>query len=350
MGRDDIVVWPVVSANQLTSPSVVTRCLIHCKRDGKQDVIIDSADVPDAFVFDEQATVRGKLVDAVKWMPGLAVGEQFTETAKWKCQVFLFDAVHTSGVDHGAFWLDVAFAGLPVAGGAVMYVPGSKDVFSPTAATSMTLTLVNSDVDEGTYPDAVVVLSLNVHSTSTAGTIVAPTSVTIGGVAASLLWKKGTVGAFTGQTHAVVAMARVPVGGFTSSGIVVTWGSLITSGAVVRGSTNAFYNVDVTSDGFALGHSEVDNVGVTGSLTVPDGGAVFADNIQYTGGDFDANVYTDGGAIYTMQTPDVSMQNGHYYMTGYKLFATGASEVASPNALNDDKFRPGIVFVMAGTA
>lgn len=109
MGRDDVVVWPITAASGLTSPSAITRCVIHCKRDGEQDVIIDSADVPSAFIFNEQATVRGKFADVMQWMPGIAVGAQFTESAKWKCQVFLFDAVHTSGIDHGAFWLDVLF-------------------------------------------------------------------------------------------------------------------------------------------------------------------------------------------------------------------------------------------------
>lgn len=110
MGRDNVVVWPVTAADQLTSPSAITRCVIHCKRDGEQDVIIDSADVPTAFVFNEQAAVRGKLVNVMKWLPGIAVGAQFTETAKWRCRVFMFDAVHTSGVDHGAFWLNVETA------------------------------------------------------------------------------------------------------------------------------------------------------------------------------------------------------------------------------------------------
>lgn len=136
----------------------------------------------------------------------------------------------------------------PVDGAAVDYVLGSKDVFSPTAATTINLSLVNSDVDVDSYPDAVVALTIAMVASS--ALITAPTAISIGGVSASIVSSFST----TTQVMLVVATVRVPVGGFSTNSVVITWPSMVVSGTTVRASANAFYNVDPTSDAFALGY------------------------------------------------------------------------------------------------
>ena len=116
MGRDDAVFWPIVSDGRFTSPSGITRMVMVCSKDGEDDVIVDSAVVPAAYNFNYATVARGRSVSCIRWIPGLAIGEQFTASGRWKCRVFLYDADAAQGIDHGAFWLDVVFAELPVTG------------------------------------------------------------------------------------------------------------------------------------------------------------------------------------------------------------------------------------------
>lgn len=240
----------------------------------------------------------------------------------------------------------------PVVGAAVAYVPGSKDTFSPTAATSMTLTMVNADVDPATYPDAVAVLSLTAVMNSAPGTTVNPTAITIGGIAADIIGQSSLITYFSvdRDTHAVVAMVRIPPGGFSDLDIDITWPSLVTASAGVRASVNVFYNVDESSDAFALGYVLGDDVASIGPLSVPSGGAVYVTNMQFTAGDWDAEAESDDATLYTMQSPDVSHGFSTFYMTGYRLFASiDASENLSPVEPGVN-FTPGIAFVMDGTS
>lgn len=262
-----------------------------------------------------------------------------TETHKvWKVdKTQVQDDVHTTAV-----------------GGAVAYVPGSKDAFSPTAATTINLTLVNSDVDVVTYPDAVVVLSLTAVMNSAPGTTVDPTDITIGGVTADIIGQRSLINYLGSDkdTYAVVAMVRVPEGGFSTDAVVIEWPSLVTASAGVRASLNAFYNVDPSSDAFALGYDTANAVLTVGPLSVPAGGAVYVTNMQYTAGDWDAEMQSaDDSVAYTMQTPDVSHGFATYYMTGYRLFAGAATEnlESGPDQLAVP-LTPAIAFVMAPTS
>lgn len=106
-GRDDVVVWQITSSSQLTSPSAVTRCVIICKKDGESDVTIDSSQVPLAFEYLTSDVVGGRAVFSLKWIPGIAIGEQFQESGNWNCSVFLYDVAHAAGVLYGNFSLMV---------------------------------------------------------------------------------------------------------------------------------------------------------------------------------------------------------------------------------------------------
>lgn len=231
---------------------------------------------------------------------------------------------------------------------AVAYVDNSKDTATLTAGTSMSFSLSNSDIDAEAFPDAIVVVAINVHTSTTSG-VTAPESATIGGIEAAIQWQISDVGFGTGKTHLVLATVRVPEAGFDSVGVIVSWSTCPTSGTVVKASANAFYNVDPSSDDFALGF--VATTGLTaGPLTVPADGAVFAANIEYTGNDFSPNILSQDTTAYTMQSPAVTLANGHVYETGYRLFAADATETVVPEVEDEGGFRPVIAFVMAGVS
>lgn len=354
MGRDDVVVWPVTAANVMTSPSAITRCVIHCKRDGEQDVIIDSTSVPAAFIFNEQATVRGKLVNVLKWLPGLAVGEQFTESAKWKCQVFLFDAVHTSGVDYGAFWLDVVFAELP-AGAAVDYVAGSGEAFTSLGASpsigitgaDIDLDMSNSLIDPAEYPDAVVVLTMSVQNTAGGSLGFGVDTVDIGGVSASFREVDASPNGI--YTHKLIqAVARIPEGGFSGSAVIVTMTGAVGSPATVKAITQAFYNVDPSSDSMSLSYVTDSDSG-SAQLTHGDGNtgtsgtkvgfsATGAPSGQF--GDFGGSLNADAVKIlgYYLAEAYTDSSTDEFVLTLYAAPADLAFTVALGQSGNDGVF------------
>ncbi len=354
--RDDKVFWAIQSDEALESVTGVTRCVLVFKKDDENDVIIDSEVATGSFNLADTTIVRGQLVKAISWNPSVVLSfGRFTVIGIWKADVYLYDDVHTDGVFHGQFemYCTVTSTGGGSGGGggvAVTYLDSSLSLTTPypTANTTMTFDVVSCNVSPVTYPNAIVLVSVNIVSTSTAGGMVAPTSITIGGIEASVLWKKGTPEIFAGQTHLALAMVRIPPGGLVSPTVVVTWPSIITAGTLVRVNGNVFYHVDPSSDGFALGHVEVDSSTTAGSLSAPQGGAVVLDTIMYTGGDVAIQVWSVvDSTFYTMMPASVEIFSGHYFKTGYRLFAGALSESVSP-FVPADVFIPVIAFVLAG--
>lgn len=107
-GRDDAVIWPIVADGRLTSPSGITRMVIVFTKDGYDDVIVDSDDVPSAYDFVSPTTMNGRLVNAIRWIPGIAIDQAFAANGRWKGRVYLWDALTGhEGIEHGTFILDI---------------------------------------------------------------------------------------------------------------------------------------------------------------------------------------------------------------------------------------------------
>lgn len=106
-GTDDAVLWAYANADELPLDiTAITRVLFICKLDGQQDISVDSALLPVAFVFNTQTIVNGRSVHVLKWYPG-KIRSAFAVLDVYACDVYLFDAGHTGGVKVGQFNLDV---------------------------------------------------------------------------------------------------------------------------------------------------------------------------------------------------------------------------------------------------
>jgi hypothetical protein len=231
-----------------------------------------------------------------------------------------------------------------VVGGNVAYT-ARRDAFSPSPATTMNLSLTTTDFvpnDDG-FPDAILVLSIWAFNNSGAVDTSAPT-VTIGGIAASVLSVKDTG---TGYVRVIAAAVRVPPTGLASNAVVITYPTLVISGTTVRASVRGYYNVDESSDGFALDNlaESTTHPNPTSALSVPAGGAVHVVDNMGTGTDF--NVYADS-----------YIDSTEYLMTalqfnrgaeGYRLFASALTEQLIPRTAASSLvgFSPIIAFVMA---
>lgn len=245
-----------------------------------------------------------------------------------------------------------------VPGGPVTFVPSGNDTFTPTPSSTMTFTLVNAKVNPATFLDAVVIVTLDLYQASSPPGS-APT-VDIDGHACSVLFTTGsTAGGDSGsRLRQAVAMVRIPNGGFSTGLVTVNWTG-VTGSANVFATAEAFYNVDVSSDAFALG--SVTNggsvAGSTGSLTVPANGAFFIDEIFYvTDGESPPAVKSAVDAVaYTILSPP----SGHLSSIGvssrfpratpnYRLFTGSVLENAQ--TVNGQSFRTYIAFVLAGTS
>lgn len=235
----------------------------------------------------------------------------------------------------------------------VEYFSGSKDEFAPAAATSMNLTLVNANVDPiaDNAPNAVLFVQVSLFTNTITG-VFAPT-LTVDGTPMNVQWMIRDGGG--ADQHGVLAMLRIPNGGFSPGVVNVAWPSLVPAGSTVRASANVMFHVGSDSDDFALGFLAEVNVNTTvAMLNVPEGGAVFAMNLVNNGGDKDAIIYSHSLSVpnsYTMQSPQVQVSSPRY-MTGYRLFADAdpAEQLVSNGSDSASQFRPVIAVVLGGAA
>lgn len=109
LGRDDVVRWPVTGVGSIIKPSQITRCVIVCKNESDgTETVIDSDQSRAAFILPLAVELhRGQLVPMLDWLPGIAAFDHFTQDSYWRCDVSLFDPVHTNGVYCGWFRMRV---------------------------------------------------------------------------------------------------------------------------------------------------------------------------------------------------------------------------------------------------
>lgn len=352
--RDDIVIFPVedVFAMRNLSLGAVTRCVIICRKDGQQDVIIDSNSVPAAFDFLATSVINGRKVYAIHWNPGVSIPGLFPEKGLWICDAYLYDMIHQKGMFVRTFPLQVMDIG-SVPGGPVTYLAEDRSQWSSFSTYNFSLS--NTNVAPEDFPNAVLVLTLATYATGfVPGGGFTPTSITIDGKGFAITSASGSDGFGGGQQGLVVATIRIPAGGFVDPTVHINWDIIGTSELNAYASAVVFYNVNESSDDFALGvvSGETLTSGFYANEAVIDGG-MFVSNIQYTGGDYVANLDTSGGPapnLYTMLGPNVGIGTGRYYMNGYMLFTQNyATRQIAAHAGPGTMLSPVIAFIMKGT-
>lgn len=156
-GRDNAISWAIASKNKIESPRGITRCLFICKKDDQSDVIIDSDAVPSGFTFSGSKLVNGATTYLMKWNPGIACDGAFPEGGMWKCDVYLYDAIHINGVYHGQFTLDVKSLASP---------PSTVNTLAINVQSSGFL---QSTVDSSSYSEFTLTMWIYVDSTVVSG-------------------------------------------------------------------------------------------------------------------------------------------------------------------------------------
>jgi len=341
-GRDDAVVWPIVNDDVLASIEGVTRCVMVCKKDGEDDVTIDSGS-QSGFEFDYEVEVRGVLVTAMRWQPGPATQGLFTVGGLWKASVYLYDAVHVDGVFHGDCILLITVVNSSV-------VVLENLIAANTSAASTSFSFAYSGGQGFLAEDnAVVVVAIALRSSSSGSS--GPTVLSYGNRTGTINFS--LIPVLSGSGKYFVAYAVIPITTAPDDNLVrVTWSGIGLEGTLAYAAAT-FSNVSMVDGFFADGQFTATSVAsLLPPTNTPTGAYRVALGVHYHATNTDRSYENQNGRDYTDDTSDPTSFYVGAYLTIGALIGTGETDGDEVIDLNNvavpgsEQFTPGFTFVL----